>query len=194
MANISIENKTLNVLDFGGGGGYHYFIARLILDKNIKIKWKIVETSSMVNAGNEIANDELSFYETIEAAKKDTPKFDLVLASSSLQYLSNQFEIIKELIDLESKYIFITRTPFSLDEPVNGTPQYSYFSSNGPGPLPKGYKDYMISYPIYVLNKQVVENLLSLKYTIRFKLNEAVGGFTTNGKEYDTYGMFCELK
>jgi putative methyltransferase (TIGR04325 family) len=52
----------VNVLDFGGAAGAHYFIARKIIPKNCALKWMVVETPAMVKrAAPLLSNDELSF-------------------------------------------------------------------------------------------------------------------------------------
>ena len=192
LAGFNLNSDYLKILDFGGGGGYHYNISRLILGDKIKIKWHIVETMNMVRMSEKLATDELHFFTNIEEARRGIEQFDLVLASSSLQYCSDQFQIIDELINLNPRYIFITRTPFSLNRPLSGEIQYSKLSSNGPGPLPKGVADSIISYPIYVTNLDDFLNRFKVKYNLRFQLKERSGEFNISGEVFDTYSFFFE--
>ena len=80
FAGVSIAayngKKTFKVLDFGGGGGYHYFISKLLLPQDILISWHIVETSSIVKQSNDLTNTELKFFNTIEEASFDIQNFD----------------------------------------------------------------------------------------------------------------------
>jgi putative methyltransferase (TIGR04325 family) len=186
--------EAVTILDLGGGAGYHYFITRLVLDKRIRLNWRVVETESMVKAAGKLSNSELQFFPTIAAASAGIDRFDLIFASSSLQYIPTQFDVIDGMIATKARNIFVTRTPFSLDEPVYGVKQYSLFSSNGPGPLPAGYADSTIEYPIYIMNLGDFQKKFAGKYELRFKVREEVAGFTINGRPYDNYGFYFSAK
>jgi putative methyltransferase (TIGR04325 family) len=198
FAGVSIAayngKKTFKVLDFGGGGGYHYFISKLLLPQDILISWHIVETSSIVKQSNDLTNTELKFFNTIEEASFDIQNFDLIFASSSLQYCKNQSIIIEQILNLNATNIFITRTPFSTNTIIDGEMQHSLLSSNGPGNLPVGFKDCIISYPIYINNLYNFTNLFLKKYSIKFKINEEKNAFIIRNKSYDNYGIYFHLK
>jgi putative methyltransferase (TIGR04325 family) len=190
ITGMNLKNNELNVLDFGGGGGYHYFISKIILNDNVKINWHVVETSSIVENANKISNNDLRFFKTIKGATIGINRFDLILASSSLQYCENQFLILQELINLNAKYIFITRTPFTNDKPVLNKIQFSKLSSNGPGDLPHGYKDCTISYPIFIQNINQFEHLFLNHYNTKFKIREEKNAFIIENNAFDNYGYF----
>jgi len=190
IAGLEINKKELNVLDFGGGGGYHYFISKLILNDNIKLNWNVVETKSIVDISNTISNSELHFFKSIQDASMGIEKFDLIIASSSIQYCINQQNILRELIGLNSNNIFITRTPFTLNLPTVNSIQFSKLSNNGPGPLPKGYEDCIISYPIFINNITCFENEFINNYNLKFKIIEERNAFYIDNMPFDTYGFF----
>lgn len=50
MIGISLAAKqtTMNVLDFGGGGGNHYIVAQALLGDRIDFRWNVVETNALV--------------------------------------------------------------------------------------------------------------------------------------------------
>jgi putative methyltransferase (TIGR04325 family) len=190
IAGLDLKKKELNVLDFGGGGGYHYFISKLILNDDINLKWHVVETKSIVKISNILSNNELHFFNSIEEASISPNRFDLIIASSSIQYCINQGKILQELIDLNSRNIFITRTPFSLDKPVYNNVQFSKLSNNGPGALPAGFTDCLISYPIFIMNIIDFENKFIDKYNLKFKILEEKNGFNIDNVNFDNYGFF----
>lgn len=194
IANAKDPAEPLRILDLGGGGGNHYFISRLVMDRHIKLDWRVVETESMARSAAPLANDELQFFPSIRSAAGGVGRFDLVFASSSLQYFSDQFEVLDELMKLDAANIFITRTPFTAGEPVKGAKQYSLLSSNGPGPLPPGYEDKTIEYPIYIMNLADFEKKLTDGYLLRFSIREETAGFTINGKTFDNYGFYFSSK
>lgn len=187
------NKKKLTVLDFGGGGGYHYFLSKLIF--NQEFNWNIVETKNMVSeAKKHINNNELFFYDSIEKAIDGNKKFDLFFASSSFQYCDNQNEILDQILNLEPQYLFFTKTPFSNDEEIIGESQLSKFSDNGPGPLPKGYNDFVISYPIFIMNFNSFISKLKIKYELKFQINEESNGFKIKENSFSSYGFFFVLK
>jgi hypothetical protein len=125
---------------------------------------------------------------------KDFDVIDLVFTSSTLQYCPSPLLALKELTGLNAKYLFITRTPFveSLDSIV--TIQTSNLSTNGPGPLPKGFIDRKIKYPITYESRIAIENILTEKYEIQFMTEEGGGSFGFGAEEISMNGYFCVKK
>lgn len=192
---FALNSKSLRVLDFGGGGGYHYTLARHALGDGCQIKWNIIETESMCQAGLAIANDHLKFFRDTASAADDLGYVDLIFSSSSLQYCPDPIGSLKELLAVSAKYIYITRTPFLNGEDTLVSIQGSMLSHNGPGPLPDGYVDQEILYPISFVPINHVEALIKDKYNIRFKVLEDAANLFVEGKPVNTYyGIFCELK
>lgn len=105
------NNKTVKILDFGGSIGSLYFKYKKKL-KN-KFLWSIIEQKKFVDEGKKnFQNDELNFFYNInEYLNLHNP--DIILASSSLQYLKNYKEDLKKIIDSNAKHIIILKTPFS---------------------------------------------------------------------------------
>ncbi len=192
---FALNSKSIRVLDFGGGGGYHYTLARHALGDECQIKWDIVETESMCQAGVAIANEHLKFFSNISAAAADLGYVDLILSSSALQYCPDPIEYLKGLLAVSAKYIYITRTPFLNGENTLVSIQGSMLSHNGPGPLPDGYVDQQILYPISFVPLNKVEALIKEKYNIRFKVLEDAANLFIDGQPVNPYyGFFCELK
>jgi putative methyltransferase (TIGR04325 family) len=192
MAAISNNSNVINVLDFGGAGGIHYYIAKLAMGNSIQINWHIIETKAMVNAGRKIEDVQLKYFDSIESAQLEGHQYDLVFSSSALQYCPNQNEILEKLISLQAKHLFITRTPFSDNIISSSFIQYSKLSANGPGPLPLGYHDQIISYPVYFFNKQQFESKFKDKYALRFKIEEELNLFNVGSESVNYYGYFFD--
>jgi putative methyltransferase (TIGR04325 family) len=192
---FALNSKSVRILDFGGGGGYHYTLARLALGEECRIKWNIVETEAMCHSARIIADDSLKFFSTISAAEKDLGCVDLLLTSSALQYCPDPIAYLKDLLAVSAKYLYITRTPFFPGQQTLVSVQSSMLSHNGPGPLPDGYTDQEILYPISYVPLDQIETLIQEKYTIRFKVLEEPGNlFIDNQAVNAYYGFFCELK
>ena len=191
------NNSNLTVLDFGGGAGAHYFFAKKFLDKDIKINWDVIETSSLVlkvkNEGFE--NDELKFFNSLINQEVIEKKYDLVYANSSLPYTNDPLDFLKKLLKINFKYLYITRTP--LNENSNNQIiglQISKLSSNGPGPMPQNLKfeDAEISYPFTVLGKEVVEHEIQKYGNILFSFREETDAYKTVVGNFSNFGYFIK--
>ena len=191
---LANTGSTLRVLDFGGGGGYHYSLARAALGRDKRLSWNIVETAAMAREGQRIATTELKFFDNIHEAQKDLGSVDLVLTSGALQYCPDPIKFIKALADLRARHIFITRTPFGDSGDSLVSVQTSRLSENGPGPLPPGFDDKRVTYPITLISRRAAEEVLSERYRIVFSIQEDKNAFTAANKTFDMYGYYCELK
>jgi putative methyltransferase (TIGR04325 family) len=192
---FALNRNSIRVLDFGGGGGYHYRLARHALSKNCHIKWNVVETESMCEAGRSIENDNLKFFSDISDAADDLGYIDLVLSSSAIQYCPDPLTYLKRLLQVSAKYIYITRTPFFAGNEKLVSIQSSMLSHNGPGALPEGYIDKEILYPISFIPLKQVEEIIQEKYSILFKVIEEPANLFIEGQPVNPYyGFFCELK
>ena len=192
---LSNRETGINVIDFGGGGGYHHTISSKALGKNDgKLKWHVVETENMAKEAQRITSKNLKFFHNIADAVKDFEVIDLVFSSSTLQYCPSPLLALKALTELNAKYLFITRTPFV--ESIDGivTIQTSNLSTNGTGPLPKGFIDRKIKYPITYASRFAIENILTEKYEIRFMTEEGGGSFGFGGEKISMNGYFCVKK
>ena len=107
-----LKNK-INVLDFGGSLGSSYFQNRPFLNHLNLVKWHIVEQENFVSTGiRELETDELFFHYSVkDCLVKNNP--DVMLISSTLEYLANPMEFLTYLISLNFKYIIFDRTIFS---------------------------------------------------------------------------------
>lgn len=194
LASINNTNNSLSVIDFGGGGGYHYTIAKKALGNKKSINWRVVETSTMANEAQRLTTDQLKFFSDIDAARKSIDDLDLVFTSSALQYCPDPLAYLEKLIDLNAPYLFITRTPFVDSSEDIVTTQTSKLSANGPGLLPSNYSDRSVTYPITYVSKKKAEDLLNKKYDVRFRIDEGKGGFRFGDELITMMGYFCARK
>lgn len=145
------NNNTLNIVDFGGAFGSHYFQNKDFL-KPIDIKaWSVVEQSDYIKIGNEkIADSTLHFYYSID----DITNADVLILSSVIQYLEKPYEWLDKFIAKNYKYIIIDRTGFSTEQRNRLTLQI----------VPK--EIYEASYPAWFLNESEVLAKFKEKYDI----------------------------
>jgi putative methyltransferase (TIGR04325 family) len=193
LAAVGFAKKTdeLNVIDFGGAGGYHHTVAKLALGSDVKLRWNVVETPMMAKAAQRLSNSELNFFENIDEASRDLSRVDLVFTSGALQYCPKPIEVLKRLMDIGATHFVITRTAFTQEESSLTTIQYSNLSDNGPGPLPAAFKDSRISYPVVFEPLKMAETLIRRQYEIKFHTLEDKGVYLAGSKLINMYGYFC---
>ena len=106
------KESSLNVLDFGGSLGTTYFQCRSFLSSLRSLRWSIVEQPAHVTCGrSDFENDELRFYESIEACLRvESP--NVLLLSSVVQYLPKPYSFLAEVVRQGFENIIIDRTPF----------------------------------------------------------------------------------
>jgi hypothetical protein len=190
-----VKNKSkLSVIDFGGAGGFHYTLAKIALGNETVLNWSVVETTAMMKKAKQLENNELKFYNSIHLAQKELVNVDLVFTSGALHCCPNPTESLEQLININAKYIFITRTAFNNSNSEIISTQISNLSENGVGPLPIGYKNKKFKYPVTFISKALVESMLSKKYNIQFTIAEDKEIYRVLNKTFDMYGYFCVRK
>jgi putative methyltransferase (TIGR04325 family) len=105
---LASRNKSnISLLDWGGGLGEYYLLSKSLLP-DVKIDYHCKELPLLCQAGRELL-PEASFYEKDEECFQQT--YDLVMASSSIQYSEDWKHILKQLVAATHSYLYITRTP-----------------------------------------------------------------------------------
>jgi putative methyltransferase (TIGR04325 family) len=185
-------DQSVNVLDFGGGGGNHHAEAELAFPDK-KFSWMVVDTPELVTYCN-IHRESLG--QPIFTQNLDDPRIkniDLIIANSSIQYTNEPLEELKKLVSLGSRYIYITRTVLSESDPIIFE-QVSRFQDNGPS-LSKSEKDVRkVAYRVSVASRTRFEETLNHRYEIQLRVLEEEGAYVNNGRKYDLYGYFCARK
>jgi putative methyltransferase (TIGR04325 family) len=184
--------KSVNVLDFGGGGGNHHAEAELAFPDK-KFTWTVVETPELVSYCN---IHRKSLGQLVFTQKLDDPRIknlDLIIANSSLQYTHEPLEELQKLVSLGSRYLYITRTVLSESNPIIFE-QLSRFQDNGPSLSNPEYDARKASYRVSVASRTDFEEILKDNYEIKLRVLEEEGAYVDKGKKYDLYGYFCARK
>ena len=97
-------------MDFGGGFGTLYFQLKKI---NKNFNWYIVEQKKVCNLAKSFLNNEkkLSYYSDLKFLKKK--KIDVVILSSSIQYVRNYKSVLIKIRELKPSYIIFLKTPLN---------------------------------------------------------------------------------
>ena len=162
-------DKTRSVIDFGGAAGIHYFLSKSFVP-SLK-SWTVIETKAMVEQQEQNREEKLKFCTMDDLIVGDLD-CDLLYLGGSLQYVENPLKTLSKLISIKPKVVLISRAVFNQTETNVNFTQSSKLSSNGPGPLPSGYKDCKIEYEVNVPSYNQVIRMLEENYTIQWTCSE----------------------
>ncbi|MFN8115499.1 MAG: methyltransferase, TIGR04325 family [Bacteroidia bacterium] len=189
------KSETINVIDFGGACGSHYYQVRECLEKNIKLKYCVVETSAMVRKAKVLSSDELSFNENLEnTAYSYNSDIDLIHTSGTLQSIDEPYKYLEKIFNCNATYILFNRLTMTTGNRDLITVQTSKLSSNGIGSLPDGFKDRLVKYPHINIRKSKFDSMLSEKYEIVYCFNETSGIIHSNKEFILGFGLLCKKK
>jgi len=106
-----VSGDRLRVVDVGGALGSAYWQHRRELAAFESVRWQVVEQPHYVAAGRrELESGELGFHTSLESACSEGDP-NLVLASSSLQYVPDPPTTLSALVALRAPWVFIDRLP-----------------------------------------------------------------------------------
>lgn len=97
----------LSILDWGGGVG-HYAAYAHTMRPDLDVDYTICDLPPLMAAGRDLCHL-AQFVDRPEALRA---RYDLVFASSSIQYERNLYDLIRELCAASKQYLFVTRSPF----------------------------------------------------------------------------------
>lgn len=106
-AEAASRSGQLSVLDWGGGVAPYYPLTRALLPE-VSVEYHCVDVPVVAAAGRRLQG-EVSFHDT-DGAWMDR-QFDLVVASSSLQYVRDWRDRLAALATVAARRLFITRLP-----------------------------------------------------------------------------------
>ena len=112
LARAAQGREGLSVLDWGGGLGHYAVLARAVLP-GVALDWHCREVPSVARAGRSV-NQEVTFHEDDTCLERS---YDLVLASSSLQYEPDWRSLLRRLAGATSGLLLVTRLPIALQAP-----------------------------------------------------------------------------
>jgi putative methyltransferase (TIGR04325 family) len=112
LARVAAGNDRISVLDWGGGFGHYAVLARAVLP-GTSFDWHCREVPSIAAAGAR-ANPAVTFHAD-DACLNGS--YDLVLASSSLQYEEDWVTLLRRLGAAATGLLLVTRLPIALESP-----------------------------------------------------------------------------
>lgn len=107
LALTSRMQPRISVLDWGGGLGHYYLIAKSLL-KDVEIDYYCYDLPLVCAAGRQLL-PEVTFYDQEDLCLKR--QYDLVFSSYSLPYSRDWQRTAARLAAMTSSYLYITRLP-----------------------------------------------------------------------------------
>lgn len=194
-AGLAQHAGALNVIDFGGAAGYHHTMAQLALGGRVQLNWCVVETPAMARRAARLELPGLKFFDDLQAAQAHLGRVDLVFTSSALQYCPDPLATLARLLEMGADRFFLTRTPLADGAHGVVTTQQSMLGANGPGPLPPGFSDKVVAYPVSYVPRARAQALIEQRYAIRFGMVEENATLFSGGQAVDAYyGFFAEKR
>jgi len=106
------EHTRLSVLDWGGGLGHYWALARSVVP-DLELEYHVKETPAVCAQGRQVAPD-VVFHEDESCLERS---YDLVVASSSLQYAEDWRSLFDRLAAATGSYLYVARVPVALHAP-----------------------------------------------------------------------------
>jgi putative methyltransferase (TIGR04325 family) len=138
---ITASGTDVRVLDYGGGPGRHYFPIRAALPEGVRLHWCVVETPGLVREAKPLETDELTFVDSLAAARDMLGKPDVVFSSGALQCIPDPVATLAELSAVRAPWLVLARMGAANDGNTIAIVQNSRLSWNGGDGLPPGIQD-----------------------------------------------------
>lgn len=102
------RDAPMSVLDWGGGFGYHAFLARALLPDDVGLDYHVKDVSAVCAAARPLV-PEVTFAERDDDVFNHA--YDIVMASNALQYEEDWARLVVRLASVASRYLLITAVP-----------------------------------------------------------------------------------
>jgi len=191
------SSGTITVLDFGGGLGRAYYLARKFLPSDISVKWIVVETEPLVTRAIKegIPTSELIFVTSIENALSYAKRFDVVYSDAAIQYTRDPMAILTELLNLDFNRFMLTRFPVNTNsDQAHFGVQFSSLASNGEKARHAKWSisSKRISYPFTILPKSKIEKVIKHRHQIVLKTQEDLFAYPLRVGWFSNYGYIIK--
>lgn len=148
LEELAQKKSSLNVLDFGGALGSHYFPLKRKFP-NLKFNWVIVEQESFSSLGKaEFEEEGLHFASNLKEAWIYGP-FDVIVLGCVLPYLEKPYEVLRDLKEFKPEAILIDKHPV-----IKGSEDRLTVQHIAP-------EIYEASYPAWFFSEQKFKNFMS---------------------------------
>ena len=174
------KKEKFQILDFGGGGGSHYFTYKNRVQQDIS-DWIVVETPSMVAACKTLSDTKLRFITFGEIDTQDL-NVDLIYSSCALQYTASPEESLTQLLNLKAKTLCFSRIILTKNESEVEILEISKLGGNGPILTGDDFEGKNVSYISVAMPQKIFEKRIEEFYTIQLRIeNSPTQAYLTEG-------------
>ncbi|MFD1258532.1 methyltransferase, TIGR04325 family [Mucilaginibacter terrae] len=155
----SQNNNRLSLIDYGGSLGTSYRQNFPFLKHLESLEWHLIEQKMFVDEGREsFENENLKFYYSLDDVLP-LAEPQLLLFSSSLQYLEKPYTLLEKVKQTRIPYLMIDRTAF-INEPDDRLTIQT---------VPPAFYD--ASYPCWFFSEQKMNNFLADTFELVYSFN-----------------------
>ncbi len=112
----------LSILDWGGGSGHYYLLAKALLP-GVELRYHVKDVPKLCALGRELL-PEVTFFD--EDGPVLVRRYDLVFASGALQYAEDWPALLARLGAAADPYLYVTRLPVAMRSPSFVVVQRAY--------------------------------------------------------------------
>ena len=183
---------TINVIDFGGACGAHYFLIKSLLGDRLRFNWHVVETRAMVERAADLQTAELKFFVSIEQAAAELASIDLAYSSGTLPFVPDALKSLTQLLATRPAFVVLARLGVTQRPKPVVTIHETRLSHNGPGPMPPGLQDGVTRYPYTFPVQAEIESILTQHHKIILQAPDGSGVFPVNDERLLGVGYVAE--
>lgn len=103
---------------------------------------------------------------------------ELLYSVGTIQYLNDPLKAMEDFTSLGADVILFAGLPLTERE-MYTIVQKSRLGSNGPGPLPAGIRNHVVTYPVSFLNRSLFEETVSRRYVVAAMYRDTGGDCRT---------------
>jgi putative methyltransferase (TIGR04325 family) len=107
LTRTAFGRERLSVLDWGGGLGHYYLLAKALLPQEVLLNYHCKDVRSLVELGRELA-PAITWHQDDSCLDLE---YDLVMVSGSLQYCQDWKDLLGKIRKASKRYFYLTRTP-----------------------------------------------------------------------------------
>jgi putative methyltransferase (TIGR04325 family) len=121
LARAARGTNAVSVLDWGGALGHYHELGRRLLD-GVALDYHCRELPAVCAEGRRLSPG-VTFHETDDCLRR---RYDLVMASGSLQYTDDWAELLRRLAQAADPWLYVTRIPVARTHPSFVARQRAY--------------------------------------------------------------------
>ncbi|MCZ4222987.1 methyltransferase, TIGR04325 family [Pedobacter rhodius] len=179
------NGNKLTLIDFGGSLGTSYYQCIKYLSHLVELNWCIIEQANYVEVGKKsFENAHVKFYYTIEECIADGKTPDILLISSTLQYIKEPYNLLNHLQSVNIPYLMLDLVGYNDTEDDRITIQK----------VPPVFYGIEASYPCIFFGKDKLKNQIKKNYELEFDFISESQKYYINFKPFRYQGSFWKLK